>query len=743
MRVGPDVLQSITENRYELSGCWLWASEDIYTADYREILQQPTSLEATTIDQCRFKADEVVLVARSGPAPDAPVVFACTAYLLGDTDGIPTTATDHASLSGLLGTGPEYVHLNAAQQTGLTAGGDTTLHHHSADRARANHTGTQLATTISDFGPATISATAGVYQPISAELSALAGLSSTGYAKHTGAGAWSVVASIPQADVSGLTAALATIPLASATTPLMDGTAAVGTWTTWARADHVHPSDTSKLGVRAQAYDSARLGGMVAASYALASSVPVASSTTPSALGTAAVGIGTTWARADHVHAMPTAAQVGALGLTAQAADSAKLSGQPASYYATVASLGSYLLLAGGIMSGKITSAPVDLISTTSANTLYSSAVGIELRRASSSGTGTNAGIGFHNIGVNAAALFYSSADSEFWFNRHTGDLVKLWHSGNFIPGNYLPLSGGTLTGLLNADGGLVIPTAQASYHQGSAVAHFGGATWVDTSYAIRNAGKTFLGDLLSGTSASFSSTVTATGYYFPSINGYVGSAVQSGFVGNQFNVTCLRQNSSSDIWTGLSNERKPGIVYRVRTDGGAYSNDYQGWIFSSSARDQATISVGNGTSAWNAKIAMSFANGITLYGDTTIVADNGLGTLTSNYVSAVNGLSNGAVLTVPAASTITLSTPVAGRIRAITTTAVDQTAYVTYGSSSVTVQFVPWVGNSVATAGSSPVSATGTNSWNLGGVSGTGGYAPRAIIEYCISSTKVLFICG
>lgn len=41
--------------------------------------------------------------------------------------------------------------------------------------------------------------------------------------------------------------------------------------------------------------------------------IPVASSTTPAALGTAAVGSGTTWARADHVHAMPTAAQVGAV----------------------------------------------------------------------------------------------------------------------------------------------------------------------------------------------------------------------------------------------------------------------------------------------------------------------------------------------------------------------------------------------------------------------------------------------
>lgn len=37
------------------------------------------------------------------------------------------------------------------------------------------------------------------------------------------------------------------LPGASATTPIMDGTATVGTSTTYARADHVHPSDTTKV----------------------------------------------------------------------------------------------------------------------------------------------------------------------------------------------------------------------------------------------------------------------------------------------------------------------------------------------------------------------------------------------------------------------------------------------------------------------------------------------------------------
>ena len=39
------------------------------------------------------------------------------------------------------------------------------------------------------------------------------------------------------------------IPLPSTVNPLMDGTAAIGTGTTWARADHVHPSDTSRAPV--------------------------------------------------------------------------------------------------------------------------------------------------------------------------------------------------------------------------------------------------------------------------------------------------------------------------------------------------------------------------------------------------------------------------------------------------------------------------------------------------------------
>jgi hypothetical protein len=45
------------------------------------------------------------------------------------------------------------------------------------------------------------------------------------------------------------TATTAVGPVASTTTPSMDGSAAYGSGTTWARADHVHPSDTTRAPV--------------------------------------------------------------------------------------------------------------------------------------------------------------------------------------------------------------------------------------------------------------------------------------------------------------------------------------------------------------------------------------------------------------------------------------------------------------------------------------------------------------
>ena len=59
--------------------------------------------------------------------------------------------TVHNDLSGLQGgQAAEYYHLTLAQHTDLTDGGDSTSHYHATDRARANHTGTQSADTLTD-----------------------------------------------------------------------------------------------------------------------------------------------------------------------------------------------------------------------------------------------------------------------------------------------------------------------------------------------------------------------------------------------------------------------------------------------------------------------------------------------------------------------------------------------------------------------------------------------------------------
>lgn len=60
-----------------------------------------------------------------------------------------SSASNHNELAGLQGgVLGEYYHLTAAQATDLTDTGDSALHYHATDRDRANHTGTQAATTV-------------------------------------------------------------------------------------------------------------------------------------------------------------------------------------------------------------------------------------------------------------------------------------------------------------------------------------------------------------------------------------------------------------------------------------------------------------------------------------------------------------------------------------------------------------------------------------------------------------------
>jgi len=89
--------------------------------------------------------------------------------------------------------------------------------------------------------------------------------------------------------------------------PAMDGTAAPGVLALYSRGDHVHPTDTSRYAAaNPSGYQTAAQVTTSLAPYALTSAVPVASSTTPLMDNVAAIGAGTTWARADHVHPVDT-----------------------------------------------------------------------------------------------------------------------------------------------------------------------------------------------------------------------------------------------------------------------------------------------------------------------------------------------------------------------------------------------------------------------------------------------------
>ncbi len=110
----------------------------------------------------------------------------------------------------------------------------------------------------------------------------------------------------------------------------MDGTAAIGTATTYARADHVHPTDTS----RASAADLSALQttvnnkadkGTSLSEYGITDAytkiavddmlafveggIPSAGTTVPKMDGTAAAGTSSSYARADHVHPTDTSRQ--------------------------------------------------------------------------------------------------------------------------------------------------------------------------------------------------------------------------------------------------------------------------------------------------------------------------------------------------------------------------------------------------------------------------------------------------
>ena len=115
------------------------------------------------------------------------------------------------------------------------------------------------------------------------------------------------------------------IPSAATSTPADLGTAAVGSSTKYAKEDHVHNKPTyskSDVGLgnvdNVQQYSATNpppypVTSVNSQTGAVTVSVPSASSATPQALGTATAGTSSDFSRADHVHAKPSASDVGAI----------------------------------------------------------------------------------------------------------------------------------------------------------------------------------------------------------------------------------------------------------------------------------------------------------------------------------------------------------------------------------------------------------------------------------------------
>jgi hypothetical protein len=124
------------------------------------------------------------------------------------------------------------------------------------------------------------------------------------------------VPTAPTAAADTNTTALATtayvVGQAGSATPLVDGTAAVGTSLRYARQDHVHPTDTSRAALASPTFTGTPAAPTAAAdtnTTQLATTAFVvgqASSTAPVIDGTATVGTSLKYARADHVHPTDT-----------------------------------------------------------------------------------------------------------------------------------------------------------------------------------------------------------------------------------------------------------------------------------------------------------------------------------------------------------------------------------------------------------------------------------------------------
>lgn len=87
MRISTDIIQTLDENRIDVSSGWLWVDADSYDSSYRQVLTQPISLEAITLDFLRWKTQTITLTIRDGHSSSSDVIFSGEAALIDDAQG--------------------------------------------------------------------------------------------------------------------------------------------------------------------------------------------------------------------------------------------------------------------------------------------------------------------------------------------------------------------------------------------------------------------------------------------------------------------------------------------------------------------------------------------------------------------------------------------------------------------------------------------------------------------------------
>ena len=136
--------------------------------------------------------------------------------------------------------------------------------------------------------------------------------STTGTSTTTLQGTTNAVTAAQNTNTTQVATTAFVLGQASSTTPVVDGTAAVGTATTFARADHVHPTDTSRAALASPTFTGTPAAPTAAAdtnTTQLATTAYVvgqASATSPAMDGTATIGTSLKYARADHIHPTDT-----------------------------------------------------------------------------------------------------------------------------------------------------------------------------------------------------------------------------------------------------------------------------------------------------------------------------------------------------------------------------------------------------------------------------------------------------